>query len=83
MTLRTLLLATVLATAATPALADKAAEAQVLELSKASMIEGTFFILMDRAELHGVKNNIKVGVFSNGELVDEVSTSFMGPMIGT
>ena len=56
---------------------------RVNELSKASMIEGTFFILMDRAELHGVKNNIKVGVFSNGELVDEVSTSFMGPMIGT
>lgn len=37
MTLRTLLLATALATAATPALADKAAEAQVLELSKASI----------------------------------------------
>lgn len=37
MTLRTLLLATALATAATPALADKAAEAQVLELTKASI----------------------------------------------
>ncbi|MCL4672939.1 MAG: M20/M25/M40 family metallo-hydrolase [Sphingomonadaceae bacterium] len=37
MTLRTLLLATALATAATPALADKAAETQVLELSKASI----------------------------------------------
>lgn len=37
MTLRTLMLATALATAATPALADKAAETQVLELSKASI----------------------------------------------
>lgn len=37
MTLRTLLLATALATAATPALADKAAETQVLELTKASI----------------------------------------------
>lgn len=37
MTLRTLLLATALATAATPALANETAEAQVLELSKASI----------------------------------------------
>lgn len=37
MTLRTLLLATALATAATPSLANDTAEAQVLELSKASI----------------------------------------------
>ena len=37
MTLRTLLLATALATAATPGLANESAEAQVLELSKASI----------------------------------------------
>ncbi len=44
------------------------------------MTEGAFFIDMNTAELSGRKNKIKIEVYSGDLLLDEVSTSFFGPL---
>ncbi len=41
--------------------------------------ETAFFIDLDRAQLDGVKTPITIGVYSNGRLLEEVDTGFMGP----
>ena len=44
------------------------------------MTEGAFFIDMDKANLKSRKNKIKIDVYSGDKLLDEVSTSFFGPV---
>lgn len=42
--------------------------------------EGALFIDMPLKELNGRKNKIKVEVYSDGELIDEIKTNFLGPV---
>jgi hypothetical protein len=45
-----------------------------------SMVEGAFFIEMEKDKLEGRKNKIFIEVYSNGEAVDKVKTNFLGPV---
>jgi cytochrome c oxidase accessory protein FixG len=45
-----------------------------------AMVEGAFFIDMNKADLESRKNKIKIQVYSGDKLLDEVSTSFFGPV---
>ena len=44
------------------------------------MTEGAFFIDMNKADLKSRKNKLKIEVYSGDKLLDEVSTSFFGPI---
>ncbi len=46
---------------------------------KTEMVEGVLFIEMERAELKGRKNKLLIQVYSDGKLMDEVTTNFFGP----
>lgn len=45
-----------------------------------AVTEGALFIEFPTAELEGRKTRVKVEVYSNGELIDEISTTFLGPV---
>jgi len=42
--------------------------------------EGALFIIMNKDQLDGRKTKLKVEVLSNGEIIDEVKTNFLGPV---
>ncbi|RMG77511.1 MAG: cytochrome c oxidase accessory protein CcoG [Bacteroidetes bacterium] len=44
------------------------------------VVEGAFFIEMDKDHLDSRKTTLDIEVWSNGKIVDEVSTSFLGPI---
>lgn len=50
-----------------------------LEVLPESVNEGSLFILINKKDLPKMKNKIEVGVYSNGELIEEVSTNFLAP----
>jgi cytochrome c oxidase accessory protein FixG len=47
---------------------------------KASMAEGALFVELPKNQLDDSKNRIKVAVYSEGKLLTEVKTSFLGPI---
>ncbi len=51
-------------------------------LERAALGQGSLFIILDRSRIKGVKTELQVGIFSGDELIEEVNTTFMGP-IGT
>ena len=48
-------------------------------VKKNDISKGGLFIDMPKDKLKSRKNNIIVGVYSNGKLIDKVKTSFLGP----
>jgi len=48
--------------------------------NKNGLSEGALFIELPKASLEGGKNIIEVGVYSNGELIEEIKTNFLGPI---
>jgi len=42
--------------------------------------KGTMFIIMEKSQLNGRKNDMKIEVISKGKRVDEVTTNFFGPL---
>lgn len=50
-----------------------------LAIPKEKFAEGTLFIEIPRVELSDSKENLKIGVFSNGELIETTTTNFLGP----
>lgn len=46
---------------------------------KEAIQEGVFFVFIDKDQLHHRKNNIHIGVYSDGKKVDETTTNFMAP----
>jgi polyferredoxin len=54
---------------------------QALTLKKESLNEVTFFIILNRKEIHQRKNNIKIGVYRGGEKIQTIKTNFLGPFI--
>ncbi|MFC5048084.1 cytochrome c oxidase accessory protein CcoG [Aquimarina hainanensis] len=46
---------------------------------KQGLSEGTLFIEINRAALNGDKDELKIGVYSNGELIETTTTAFLGP----
>ena len=49
-------------------------------VSAGKMTEGTFFIVMEKTKLTGLKTILYIEVYANGKLMDKVKTSFVGPM---
>ena len=49
------------------------------ELNKQDLLSGTLFIEIPKSELKDAKENIKIGVYSNGELIETTKTNFLGP----
>ena len=50
-----------------------------LKLPAQGMAEGVFFAELPRAALHHTNQKLRIGLFSNGQLVAETSTKFLGP----
>ncbi len=48
-------------------------------IPKSSKIEGAFFVEMPTDLLKGRKTPIKIDIMSDGKMIDEVETNFMGP----
>lgn len=53
---------------------------KVPTVPKQDMISGSLFIDLDRNTLNGRKTKVKLEVYSKGEIIDNVSTNFMGPI---
>ena len=41
----------------------------------------TFFIILDKKEIHDRTTKIKVGVYRDGKKIQTVKTNFLGPFI--
>lgn len=51
-----------------------------LTLPAQGIAEGVFFAELPRTALHHTNQKIRIGLFSNGKLVAETSTKFLGPV---
>lgn len=51
-----------------------------IELTEQGIGEGAFFVVIDPDNLEKMSSKIKIGVFSGDELVEKVSTKFLGPV---
>ena len=47
---------------------------------KQNLAEGTIFVLIPKKDLKSSKEKIKVGIYSNGELIETAVTNFPGPV---
>lgn len=50
-----------------------------LHLKREDISQGTFFIEIDQALLEGDKTKVKIGVYSDGNLLETTTTNFLGP----
>ena len=48
-------------------------------IPKSGKIEGAFFVEMPENQLNGRKTPIKMELVSDGRVIDEITTNFMGP----
>jgi cytochrome c oxidase accessory protein FixG len=51
-----------------------------LNVGKQGLKEGTLFIEVDKKDLNSSKEKLKIGVYSNGKLIETASTNFTGPL---
>ncbi|WP_457615528.1 cytochrome c oxidase accessory protein CcoG [Lutibacter sp.] len=51
-----------------------------LSVKKQGLKEGTLFVEINRDDLSSSKEKLKIGVFSNGKLIESTTTNFMGPL---
>lgn len=42
-------------------------------------LQGTFFIILDKSQIHHRKTEVEIGVYSGGQKVDGIETTFLGP----
>lgn len=50
-------------------------------LKKQNAYKTSFLIIMNEEDIEGLKTNFKIGVYSNGELIDKTGVTFVGPII--
>jgi len=53
---------------------------QAPQAKESGVTEGALFIELPKAQLSGRKTRVKVEVYSEGKLIDEISTTFLGPV---
>jgi cytochrome c oxidase accessory protein FixG len=53
----------------------------VVKLKAESVNTNTFFIIIDKKNIHETSTKIKVGVYKNGEKIQTIKTNFQGPFI--
>ena len=51
-----------------------------ISVPKGGLFEGTLFIRIDKKDLHSSKEKLKIGIYSNGELIETDKTNFLAPM---
>ncbi len=51
-----------------------------ISIPKGGLIEGTIFIHIDKIDLHSSKEKLRIGIYSNGELIETTKTNFPGPL---
>jgi cytochrome c oxidase accessory protein FixG len=51
-----------------------------IHLEKAALAQGALFIKLNKAQLTGTKTKLTIGVFSGDRLIEEVNTTFVGPI---
>lgn len=51
-----------------------------ISIPKSGLFEGTLFIKIDQNVLESPKEKIKIGIFSNDELIEDTSTNFSSPI---
>jgi hypothetical protein len=56
---------------------------KAIYLERAALAQGALFIKLDKARLKGTKTTLTIGVFSGDRLLEEISTSFVGPIRAT
>lgn len=49
-------------------------------LKKQAFTEGTIFVIIPKKELKSSKEKIRVGFYTNGELIETTTTNFQGPL---
>ena len=47
---------------------------------KGGLFEGTLFIKIEKKDLQSSKEKIEIGIYSNGELIEETNTNFSSPL---
>ena len=47
---------------------------------KGGLFEGTLFIKIEKQDLKSSKEKIEIGIYSNGELIEETNTNFSSPL---
>ena len=52
---------------------------EITDVNKDSMVEGVFFLILPRNEITNVKTPVRLEVISQGKVVEEVKTNFLGP----
>ncbi|WP_455169478.1 cytochrome c oxidase accessory protein CcoG [Aegicerativicinus sediminis] len=52
---------------------------QILQVPAKEFTEGTLFIELNAKDLEDEKDKLKIGVFSNDELIETTTTTFLGP----
>jgi hypothetical protein len=45
------------------------------------LVQGEMFIILAKDQLDGMKTEVEVGVYSDGKLLDKVTTAFVGPIV--
>jgi len=52
-----------------------------LSIKKQGLKDGTLFIEINKSDLKSSKEKLKLGVYSNGKLIETTTTNFTGPLI--
>jgi cytochrome c oxidase accessory protein FixG len=53
----------------------------LLDIKKQGLKEGSLFIEIDRKDLKSSKEDLKIGIYSKGKLIETTTTNFTGPII--
>ncbi|NOR27319.1 MAG: cytochrome c oxidase accessory protein CcoG [Lutibacter sp.] len=51
-----------------------------LKVKKQALQSGTLFIEINKKDLSSSKENLNIGIYSNGKLIETTTTNFMGPL---
>ena len=51
-----------------------------ISVPKSGLFEGTLFVKIEQDKLGSPKEKIKIGIYSNGELIEDTSTNFSSPI---
>jgi len=52
----------------------------IMDVKRQGLKEGTLFIEIDKKDLNSSKEKLKIGIYSNGVLIDKTTTNFSGPI---
>ena len=50
-----------------------------LFVERQGLAEGALFLIFDRSQISDKKMKVKIGIFSDGELIETTKTTFIGP----